>query len=99
VRLGLVVDLRLLPVVAQNRIRRYGKALVAILKTLDPSLEEKGKLPAIQKGGFVTRDDLDIAIDEINRNVRNGYLHQHRHPFNTVQFLTIQGLHYADRPT
>jgi hypothetical protein len=89
VRLGLVTDLRLLDQDAIDRARDHGTALIQILKVIDPTLESKGLLPTPIGDDYITRSDLNNAINEINRGIRDGTADARR-MFALVQTLFIQ---------
>jgi len=89
VRLSMVTDLRRVDMDALDRARGHGSALLAILKTLCPSLEDQGLLPKVTKQNYVTRADLERAIRYMERAYRqtdSSTIHQ----FNTVQTLFVK---------
>jgi hypothetical protein len=89
VRLSLVTDLRQVDRDGLDRARSHGSALVEILKTIEPSLEERNLLPPVNKHNYITRTDLEKVLRELERGYRqtdSGTIKQ----FNTVQTLFVK---------
>lgn len=89
VRLSMVTDLRRVDMDGLDRARRHGKALVEILKAIEPSLEERGLLPRVLKNNYVTRADLEAVIREMERGIRRTDETTIKQ-FNTVQTLFVK---------
>jgi hypothetical protein len=98
VRLSLATDLSQLPIAARDRMRMHGKACQLILMALDPSLQSRGFIPILVNNTYVTRADLQRAIDEINRVVINQGDHQVRQ-FNYTEFYFLQAFRRDDLAT
>ena len=88
IRLSLITDLTLLSKEALIRLRNNGEALNIILNYLDPSLNGKGLLPNIMVGDYVSKSDLNAAIDEMNKATMSQGNWQITN-FNTVQTMFI----------
>lgn len=89
VRLSLTKDWTQLHPAALDRIREHGIALQLILDAIDPTLNNKDLIPPILSGDYVRKEDLQKAIDEMNRRKLkegDGQIRQ----FNTVQTLIIE---------
>lgn len=67
VRLSLVTDLSLLDRAALDRLREHGCVFRLVMAALDSSLFKKGLLPERFCGGYVSRNDLDKILEELNR--------------------------------
>lgn len=88
VRLSLFTDFSQLTAQALDRAREHGTALRLILDAIDPSLAQKGLLPPILSGDYITKTDLQKAIDEILR-ARLAEGDRQIRQFNTVENLII----------
>jgi hypothetical protein len=89
VRLSMVTDLRRVDRAALDRARSHGRALVEILKAIEPTLEERGVLPVVDKNNYVTRADLEKVIRVMERGYRQTDSSTIRQ-FNTVQTLFVK---------
>jgi hypothetical protein len=87
VRLSVVTDLRLLNPKALDRLRENGAALQILIKYIAPWIS---KVPPILSGDYVSKADLDKAIDEINGELINKGNRQDGYQMNTVETLFIQ---------
>jgi hypothetical protein len=65
IRISIVTDLTMLPEVAIARLRKHGTAALQILEVIDPTLIDRGFMPKVQKGNYITRADMINAIDHI----------------------------------
>jgi hypothetical protein len=89
VRLSVVKDLRLLPRRALDALRQDGKVCQLILEYIAPYLKDVGLIPDLLGGTYVTRSDMDAAIDAINAGIiskGNGQIYQ----FNTIGSIFVQ---------
>jgi hypothetical protein len=88
IRLSIQTDLSKLTQAALDRAREHGIALQLIIEAIDPSLKDKGLIPAILSGNYITKIELQKAIDEMTHPIRVEGDNQIRQ-FNTVENLLI----------
>lgn len=88
IRLSLATDFTQLTQAALDRAREHGLALQLILEALDPTLVDKSLIPPLLGTNYITKSDLQKAIDEMTRALRAEGDGQPRQ-FNTVENLII----------
>lgn len=71
VRLALVTDWNLLPAAAIKRMQESGAATLEIIKAIDPTFSDNGKLPVLVGPGFIKSGDIAKTIDTINSGIDN----------------------------
>lgn len=83
-RLSIVTDLRILPTEALDRAREHGKAVIDIIKTLDPTVTS----PELIDDYYIPRKELDKALDDLDswQLINNGKERQ----MNTVETFFIR---------
>lgn len=89
VRLSIVTDLTLVDPGALTRLREHGPVLIKTIDAIDPSVLGQIGPVSMLGNGYVTRDYLNLAVDEINRarlSEGDGQTRQ----FNTVMALFVQ---------
>lgn len=83
-RLSIVTDLRILPTEALDRAREHGKAVIDIIKTLDPTVTS----PELIDDYYIPRKELDKVLDDLDswQLINNGKERQ----MNTVETFFIR---------
>lgn len=95
VRLGLKTSLKTLTPRCRRVMSNNGKATLAILRSIDCTLERRGLLPSIvPDSDFIPDHEFEEVIDEIDRGIRDeGQLgHDQDVQWNTVQLFSIKAM-------
>jgi hypothetical protein len=89
-RFAIVRDLSLLTTAAQDRLRQNGAAAIKIINAINPRLGERGLLPTLINGTYLTKTDLQKATLEINGTTSKVQSSGQMYAMKTVQTLTIK---------
>lgn len=87
VRIGLLIDWYLLKGDALSRMEDHGRAAIAMLLAIDPSLYERGYLPELIGDNFVSKSSLLTAMQNIRPLMAPVGSNVYRS--NTVQILFV----------
>lgn len=90
IRLSLVTRLSLLTPEAKDRLRKNACVLTKILKALDPYFDGAKYFKRLKTCGLVGRDELQNAINDIDRGIIGQGNQQAGYRFNTVSGFFVQ---------